>query len=329
MFHNLFTGIFDSSTTTVISVPEFLLCVGVSLVIGVILAAAYAYKTRYNPGFVRTLAILPAVVCVVIMMVNGNVGTGVAVAGAFSLVRFRSAPGSAKDIHPLPNAEDLVGAPAKRPGRRVHPPGEVQDAPADIVRGDGDKRLAPHVVEADVRVAGLESGRQVARAVGHGCQLLRRRRAPPPAVDRRPHPFRTAAEVLKPVRRRGVAGPRRHAPVHQQRAEVPRPLLHPRQRGGFGAPQYHPFGLLSGQRLFGPLADKISLNLCRKAESKSQHLARNILTKPVIVLDGPDTALFRHTDIENLHNHKKIAPQPGQLGTDNQIVFLHPVQEFS
>ena len=95
MFHNLFTGIFDSSTTTVISVPEFLLCVGVSLVIGVILAAAYAYKTRYNPGFVRTLAILPAVVCVVIMMVNGNVGTGVAVAGAFSLVRFRSAPGSA------------------------------------------------------------------------------------------------------------------------------------------------------------------------------------------------------------------------------------------
>ena len=98
MFHNLFAGIFDNSTTTVIPVSRFLLCVGVSLVIGVILAAAYAYKTRYNPGFVRTLAILPAVVCVVIMMVNGNVGTGVAVAGAFSLVRFRSAPGSAKDI---------------------------------------------------------------------------------------------------------------------------------------------------------------------------------------------------------------------------------------
>ena len=98
MFHNLFAGIFDNSTTTVIPVSRFLLCVGVSLVIGVILAAAYAYKTRYNPGFVRTLAILPAVVCVVIMMVNGNVGTGVAVSGAFSLVRFRSVPGSAKDI---------------------------------------------------------------------------------------------------------------------------------------------------------------------------------------------------------------------------------------
>lgn len=51
-----------------------------------------------NAGFVRTLAILPAVVCIVIMMVNGNVGTGLAVAGAFSLVRFRSVPGSAKEI---------------------------------------------------------------------------------------------------------------------------------------------------------------------------------------------------------------------------------------
>lgn len=62
------------------------------------MAAAYTYKSKYNAGFVRTLAILPAVVCIVIMMVNGNVGTGVAVAGAFSLVRFRSVPGSAKEI---------------------------------------------------------------------------------------------------------------------------------------------------------------------------------------------------------------------------------------
>ncbi|MGN0205016.1 MAG: DUF4956 domain-containing protein, partial [Coprococcus sp.] len=52
-------------------------------------------------SFVATLALLPAVVCVIIMMVNGNVGTGVAVAGAFSLVRFRSVPGSAKEIGTL------------------------------------------------------------------------------------------------------------------------------------------------------------------------------------------------------------------------------------
>jgi len=56
------------------------------------------YRTRYTKSFVVTLALLPAVVCVVIMMVNGNVGAGVAVAGAFSLVRFRSVPGTAKEI---------------------------------------------------------------------------------------------------------------------------------------------------------------------------------------------------------------------------------------
>ena len=56
------------------------------------------YRIRYTKSFVATLAVLPAVVCVVIMMVNGNVGAGVAVAGAFSLVRFRSVPGSAKEI---------------------------------------------------------------------------------------------------------------------------------------------------------------------------------------------------------------------------------------
>ena len=98
MFSNLFGGIFDSSTVTVIPVYQFLLCVVVSLLLVIVLAAAYTYKSKYNAGFVRTLAILPAVVCIVIMMVNGNVGTGVAVAGAFSLVRFRSVPGSAKEI---------------------------------------------------------------------------------------------------------------------------------------------------------------------------------------------------------------------------------------
>ena len=77
---------------------DFLICVGSALAIGLILAMFYMYQTRYTKSFVATLALLPAVVCVVIMMVNGNVGTGVAVAGAFSLVRFRSVPGSAKEI---------------------------------------------------------------------------------------------------------------------------------------------------------------------------------------------------------------------------------------
>lgn len=94
----LFQGIFDTEMTGTIAVSEFLLCVVCALVIGLILSATYMYRTRYTKSFVATLALLPAVVCVVIMMVNGNVGTGVAVAGTFSLVRFRSVPGSAKEI---------------------------------------------------------------------------------------------------------------------------------------------------------------------------------------------------------------------------------------
>lgn len=98
MLDNLFRGLFDSNMTQVISVTDFLLCMGVSLALGLVMAFAYIYHARYTKSFVVTLALLPAVVCVVIMLVNGNVGTGVAVAGAFSLVRFRSAPGTAKEI---------------------------------------------------------------------------------------------------------------------------------------------------------------------------------------------------------------------------------------
>lgn len=98
MLDNLFRGLFDSDLVAVISVTDFLLCLGFSLVLGLVMAYAYMYRTRYTKSFVVTLALLPAVVCVVIMLVNGNVGTGVAVAGAFSLVRFRSVPGTAKEI---------------------------------------------------------------------------------------------------------------------------------------------------------------------------------------------------------------------------------------
>ena len=98
MLNTIFKGIFDTQSTVVISVPEFLLCLGVTLVIGLMLAGCYTYRNRYTRSFLATLALLPAIVCVVIMMVNGNVGAGVAVAGAFSLVRFRSVPGTAKEI---------------------------------------------------------------------------------------------------------------------------------------------------------------------------------------------------------------------------------------
>ena len=94
----IFRGLFDAEGAAVIGVTDFLLCVGCALLIGIILVSAYVFRSRYTKSFVITLALLPAVVCVVIMMVNGNVGAGVAVAGAFSLVRFRSVPGTARDI---------------------------------------------------------------------------------------------------------------------------------------------------------------------------------------------------------------------------------------
>ena len=98
MLSNIFTGIFDTTGETVIAVPQFILCIVVSLMIGAFITWVYTYKSRYTASFAITLAMLPAVVCIVIMMVNGNVGAGVAVAGTFSLVRFRSVPGTAKEI---------------------------------------------------------------------------------------------------------------------------------------------------------------------------------------------------------------------------------------
>ena len=87
-----------TTTASTVTAGTFLLCVACSLVLGLLLAAAYMFRSRYTKSFVATVAMLPAVVCVVIMMVNGNIGAGVAVAGVFGLVRFRSVPGTAKEI---------------------------------------------------------------------------------------------------------------------------------------------------------------------------------------------------------------------------------------
>ena len=83
---------------TEITASAFFLCTGVSLLLGIGAAALSMYKSRYSQSFILTLAMLPAMVQVIIMLVNGNIGAGVAVAGAFGLIRFRSAPGSAKEI---------------------------------------------------------------------------------------------------------------------------------------------------------------------------------------------------------------------------------------
>ena len=96
--NTLATSILASSSASGATLVEFLICTFASLVLGVAIAFIYMYKSDHSRDFVVTLAVLPAIVQVVIMMVNGNMGAGIAVLGAFSLVRFRSIPGSARDI---------------------------------------------------------------------------------------------------------------------------------------------------------------------------------------------------------------------------------------
>ena len=85
-------------TGTEITTSSFFICTAVSLLLGLGAAALSMFRSRYSQSFVVTLAMLPAMVQIIIMMVNGNIGAGVAVAGAFGLIRFRSAPVSAREI---------------------------------------------------------------------------------------------------------------------------------------------------------------------------------------------------------------------------------------
>ena len=89
---------FASFTSSGITVSSFLICSLVALLCGALIAFTYTRRTRFTQSLVLAVILLPFAVQTVIMLVNGNVGTGVAVAGAFGLVRFRSAPGNAKDI---------------------------------------------------------------------------------------------------------------------------------------------------------------------------------------------------------------------------------------
>lgn len=97
MPNEIFSSVLPSSTT-VFDLGSFLACTAVSLLLGILIAWAHAYQNPSNRGFLFTLVTLPAMVQTVIMLVNGSIGTGVAVMGAFSLVRFRSVPGGAREI---------------------------------------------------------------------------------------------------------------------------------------------------------------------------------------------------------------------------------------
>ena len=92
MFNSIIT-----TTSTSITLTEILICFLTSLACGWIISFLYRLSSRTSCSFATTLVILPSVVMAVILLVNGNLGIGVAVAGSFSLVRFRSMPGKADD----------------------------------------------------------------------------------------------------------------------------------------------------------------------------------------------------------------------------------------
>lgn len=95
IFNSIFSGAAEESS---VLVRSFFMCVGVALITGLMYFGAYSFKNSASGSFRTALLLLPAVVAVVIMMVNGNIGVAVATTGAFSLVRFRSAQGNAKEI---------------------------------------------------------------------------------------------------------------------------------------------------------------------------------------------------------------------------------------
>ena len=89
---------FDSVIGAQMDLVSFLICELSALALGLLAAFVFTRREHHSGAYAQTLALLPPVVALVIMMVNGNIGAGLAVAGTFALVRFRSAPGTAKEI---------------------------------------------------------------------------------------------------------------------------------------------------------------------------------------------------------------------------------------
>lgn len=95
---NIFGSVIDTSNITS---GAILLCTASAILLGLAVAWIHSYKNRSNNSFLLSVSLIPVIVQVIIMLVNGNLGTGVAVAGAFGFVRFRSAPGTAREISSL------------------------------------------------------------------------------------------------------------------------------------------------------------------------------------------------------------------------------------
>lgn len=93
----MFNSIFDS-TSAGLSITTGLICAGVALLLGMVVAITHMKTSQTSKGFLVTLATLPLLVMAVMIMINGNLGTSIAILGAFSLIRFRSIQGHAKEL---------------------------------------------------------------------------------------------------------------------------------------------------------------------------------------------------------------------------------------
>lgn len=88
----------DSIISSPITLGQFAACIAAALILGVLASFVFTLKNSHSGSLAMAIALLPAVVAMVIMLVNGNVGAGLAVAGTFALVRFRSVQGTAREI---------------------------------------------------------------------------------------------------------------------------------------------------------------------------------------------------------------------------------------
>lgn len=93
----MFTSILENTTAT-LSITDAIICMVASIILGIVVALTHTLTKKYSKNFITVLVLLPLLVQVVIMMVNGNLGTSVAILGAFGLIRFRSMPGTSREL---------------------------------------------------------------------------------------------------------------------------------------------------------------------------------------------------------------------------------------
>lgn len=93
----MFNSLFDPASTG-LDITTALICAGTAILLGLVIAITHMKTTQTTKGFLITLTTLPLLVMAVMIMINGNLGTSIAILGAFSLIRFRSIQGHAKEL---------------------------------------------------------------------------------------------------------------------------------------------------------------------------------------------------------------------------------------